>query len=131
MSVFWVLNVSVLGRVLGHAWVRVLGHAWVRVLGHAWDGYMYRDIAWVGPWQYPAVQYPGYTPPPGYTTAPVLVSAGSAHLASAQRLADSVKTVISGYSIYHMTKRVQRRAHTRHVTLAAHCQNVPSFLIEY
>ena len=67
-------------------------------------GHMDHGYPWVGPWQYQTGSTPGYTHPvpttPGYTTAPVHVSAGSAWDPSAQRLDLSVKTAVSGSPTY-------------------------------
>ena len=91
--------------LLGHC----LGHLYTPSWDTAWDTHMYRDIPWVGPWQYrgvlrvgiPRYQPSGY-PYPGYTPATHQHAARRALTDPAQRLADSVKTVISGSPIYHM-----------------------------
>ena len=64
---------------------------------------MARDIPWVGPWQYPPVPYPGTTPLPRVHPSPPHPRSGTRGHGLGprpQRLAYSIKTVISGPPIY-------------------------------
>ena len=84
-------------------WTMGIGHMgpWIWAYGTLDMRYMAREYPWVGPWQY----HTGYARVvplhPGYTAAPVLMSAGSARNQPAQRYRLSVKTSISGSPIYH------------------------------
>ena len=107
----------------------------------AWDGYMGPCI-WVPVRVLPmgwALAIPTWYPPAiprvhPLPTAPVLMPAGSAQNQPAQRLADSVKTTISGSPIYHM--QVDGAGMSRFACWTclnaprARVLNVPTFLID-